>query len=100
MSALEVTCPGCGVARPLEVVREALAVTRGPVVACWMVPLHRIPAGVARVAIAAWALERKGAAVLPPDLKSHGCGLVWCTVVDGRRVWAAEAEDLADLVGA
>ena len=86
MTADTVTCPGCGTVRPLEAVREALAVTRGPVVACYMLPAGVMP---------------EGASVgLPPHLAPAGCGLVWLTVVDGRRVWSAEAEDLADLVGA
>ena len=84
MNALEVKCPGCDTVRPLEVVREALAVTRGPVVACYMLPAGVMP---------------EGASVgLPPHLTPCGCALVWLTVVDGRRVWSAEAEDLAELV--
>lgn len=72
LPALGVACPGCGTVRPLEAVRAALAGALGPVVACYM-----LPAG-------------SGAGVgLPRHLTPGGCGLVWYTVVDGRRVWAA-----------
>lgn len=90
-------CPGCGAVRSLEVVREVLAGTRG-VLACWQVPTGYVPARAARVAAAAARLARRGEAVLPAHLAAAGCGLVWCTVVDGRTVWAAEAEELAVLL--
>jgi len=99
MSAADiVTCPGCGFVRPLEVVREALTTAPGPVLACWMVPTGVVPHLARRVAAAAARLERRGEVVLPRHLSPSGCGLVWCTVVGGRRVWAAEAEDIAEIV--
>lgn len=45
MRADTVKCPGCGTVRELEAVREALAVTRGPVVACYMLPAGRFRVG-------------------------------------------------------
>lgn len=87
MSAADiVTCPGCGTSRPLAAVREALAVTPSPLVACYM-----LPAGVMSA----------GAGGLPPHLGARGgCALVWLTIVDGRRVWAAEVEDIATIIDA
>ena len=85
MSALEVACPGCGTVRELEAVREALAAQTSPVVACYMLPAGVMPGGA--------GVE------LPPHLAPGGCGLVWLTVVDGRRIWAAEAEAVLERLG-
>ncbi len=90
------TCPGCGVSRSLEVVRAALRMPG--VIACWMVSTSSIPALALGVAVAAAQAEHKGEVRLPPHLRPAGCALLWCTVVEGRRVFAAEAEELAELV--
>ena len=75
---MQVNCPGCGVPRDLEAVREALPTIAGPVVACWMLPTPGGPTG---------------------GLRARGCGLVWFTHIEGRRVWAAESEELAEILG-
>lgn len=62
-------CPACGLSRALTVWREAVALEL-EALTCAMVP-------------------GEGAA---------GCGLLVCTWADGRRVWAAEAEGLEDLL--
>lgn len=69
MSSPAWACPSCGASRSLAVWREAVTLER-PALTCAMVPAE-------------------GGA---------GCELLVCTWADGRRVWAAEAEGLEDLL--
>lgn len=87
-------CPGCGLVRPLEAVREAVVLGL-PRLECHHVPRVAPPAG----RMAELVNKRRRAVALgelPPQ--AGGCGLLWVTHVGGRRVWAAEAEELAELL--
>lgn len=87
-------CPGCGLVRPLEVVREAVALGL-PRLECHHVPRAMPPAG----RFAELVNKRRRAVALgelPPQ--AGGCRLLWVTHLHGRRVWAAEAEELAELL--
>ncbi len=68
MTAPAWACPACGRALALDVWREAVALEL-PVLTC---------------------------ATVPGD--GAGCGLLVCTWASGRRVWAAEAEELEALL--
>lgn len=84
-------CPGCGLVRPLEAVREAVALGV-PTLRCVMVPPVVLgPGRLYRLVDARRKLAAQGEPL-------EGCGLLWVTHVGGRRVWAAEAEELAELL--
>lgn len=87
-------CPGCGLVRPLEAVREAVALGV-PRLECHHVPRTAPPAGRMGEAVNARRVAVGRGEVHP---LAGGCGLLWVTHVGGRRVWAAEAEELAELL--
>lgn len=84
-------CPGCGLERPAEVVLAAVTLDV-PSIRCVWVPVEPARGEIDMLleVVARRRLARKGTEL-------EGCGLLWVTFIGGRRVWAAEAESLAEL---
>jgi hypothetical protein len=94
-------CPACGLVRALGVWREAVGLEL-PVLTCAMVPglpdaVRYEEAPGVRALLHSMVRER-ARAVAEGKPTGGGCGLLVCTWADGRRVWAAEAEGLEDLL--